>query len=400
MASLSGSNTPAIDDSVAGVVEVFGGQEVLNLLPHTTELGENYVGGLKVGVTNLISPAGDLSQGRKKLSLIRGSLTALCQWGLPEGYISDDLFDSAWDDEKGWHRRINAGNVDGLESDHHTQAPTNLILILYDRDQYQTGGKNPGSIRGIALCNVNSERMKLLVLGAIRPSANIRGRHFARGGQLLRAVQFLGSTRNYIELYALETVITLYYKFNWRFIDPDHCGLDKPSADTVERGKYGGAVKALRNLFKSASPGDPDEDALTKALFAFRSFASGRAGFVRLGKKGSDATVEARSNGYRMILCVQDNPYHHAVKNIILSQQHQGAGKEGGRRRRKRTKKKALKKKHRRTKRRKRKTRRKRGGKRKLSNKKCKILRHQHSKLTHHVNMVGKALQVQCKKRL
>jgi hypothetical protein len=86
----------------------------------------------------------------------------------------------------------------------------------------------------------------------------------------------------------------------------------------------------------------------------------------------------------------------------ILKQSTKGNPKQGGRkRRRKRTKKRALKKRHRRTKRkRKRKTRRKRGGKRKLSNKKCNILRHQHSKLTHHVNMVGKALQVQCKKRL
>ena len=87
----------------------------------------------------------------------------------------------------------------------------------------------------------------------------------------------------------------------------------------------------------------------------------------------------------------------------ILKQSTKGNPKQGGRkRRRKRTKKRALKKRHRRTKRkRKRKTRRKRrGGQRKLSHKKCKILRHQHSKLTHHVNMVGKALRVQCKKRL
>jgi len=91
------------------------------------------------------------------------------------------------------------------------------------------------------------------------------------------------------------------------------------------------------------------------------------------------------------------------VQGQTTTQQVQGIIKKsmGGRKpHRKRTKKKALKKKHRRTKRRKRKTRRKRGGKHKLSNKKCKMLRHQHSKLRHHVNMVGKALQVQCKKRL
>ena len=48
---------------------------------------------------------------------------------------------------------------------------------------------------------------------------------------------------------------------------------------------------------------------------------------------------------------------------------------------------------------RKRKTRRKkRGGQHKISHKKCKILRHQHSKLAQSLNLVGKALQTQCKK--
>ena len=87
----------------------------------------------------------------------------------------------------------------------------------------------------------------------------------------------------------------------------------------------------------------------------------------------------------------------------MLDKSTKGRPKQGGRkRRRKRTKKKALKKKHRRTKRkRKRKTRRKRrGGKRKLSHKKCEILRHQHSKLAQSLNLVGKALRVQCKKKI
>jgi len=133
----------------------------------------------------------------------------------------------------------------------------------------------------------------------------------------------------------------------------------------------------------------------------------------REGKSREDyaawVMANANSGGYRMLLCQPLN----IMWYIVTGQQQLPQGearptgirttKNGGRKRRrkrKRTKKKALKKKHRRTKRRKRKTRRKRGGKRKLSNKKCKILRHQHSKLTHHVNMVGKALQVQCKKRL
>ena len=120
--------------------------------------------------------------------------------------------------------------------------------------------------------------------------------------------------------------------------------------------------------------------------------------------------ANANSGGYRMLLCQPLN-----IMWYIVTGQQIPVGearptgirttKNGGRKRRrkrKRTKKKALKKKHRRTKRkRKRKTRRKKkGGKHKLSNKKCKMLRHQHSKLAQSLHMVGKALHVQCKRRL
>ena len=118
----------------------------------------------------------------------------------------------------------------------------------------------------------------------------------------------------------------------------------------------------------------------------------------------------ANSGGYRMLLCQPLNIMWYIVTG---QQEPQGAArptgirltKNGGRRRRrkkKRTKKRALKKRHRRTKRkRKRKTRRRkrRGGKGKLSHKKCKILKHQHSKLAQSLNIVGRALQTQCKKR-
>ena len=98
---------------------------------------------------------------------------------------------------------------------------------------------------------------------------------------------------------------------------------------------------------------------------------------------------------------------------VTGQQEPQGAARQtgirttkngGGRRRRKRkrTKKRALKKRHRRTKRkRKRKTRRRkrRGGKGKLSHHKCTVLKHQHAKLAQSINIVGRALQTQCKKR-
>ena len=117
-----------------------------------------------------------------------------------------------------------------------------------------------------------------------------------------------------------------------------------------------------------------------------------------LAASGKNPARKAATGVARLTQQVQGPTTTQQVRRL-LNESTKGKPKNGGRKRRrkrKRTKKKALKKKHRRTKRRKRKTRRKRGGKHKLSNKKCKMLRHQHSKLTHHVNMVGKALRVQC----
>ena len=339
---------PDISPNVAGVVEVFADQNISQLLspvlngilPVSSE--EQLTPRLKEGITNMVY-GGDLTAGRTALSMQSGSLTALCQYGLPEDYIASDLFNQAWDDDdETWRRALSYLPTD---EDDITRAPTNLILILYDTDQYSQR-KIP---RGIALCSVNATRMKLLVLGATRPSMAIRNRHYARGGQLLRAVQYLGAMRTYIELYALETVITLYHKFGWRFIDPANCGQGKPGG-AAERGHYGEAVKALLALYKEAGRGgEPNEESLTALLLPFRGFAMGRAGMWRQGKRRTEATEAGRDNGYQMILCKQNNPYIGFLQSI-LSQQAQGSSsgnsKSGGRRRRrKRTKKKALKKK-------------------------------------------------------
>ena len=398
---------PDISPHVAGVVEVFADQNISQLLspvlngtlPVSSE--EQLTPRLKEGITNMVY-GGDLTAGRTALSMQSGSLTALCQYGLPEDYIASDLFNQAWDDDdETWRRAL---SYLPEEEDDITRAPTNLILILYDTDQYPQR-KIP---RGIALCSVNATRMKLLVLGATRPSMAIRNRHYARGGQLLRAVQYLGARRTYIELYALETVITLYHKFGWRFIDPANC---KPgnSGGAAERTHYGEAVKALLELYKAAAPGEPNEEHLTALLLPFRGFAMDRAGMWRQGKRGTEATEAARDNGYQMILCQQDNPYIGFLQSILSQQQQvQGSGsggsgnsKSGGRRRRrKRTKKRALKKKHRRTRRKKkRKTRRRRkrrGGKKRLSRKQCHSLKQKHTKMAHQLHRAGQAIRVQC----
>ena len=391
---------PDISPNVAGVVEVFADQEIKQLLsPFVAGVQisseQTLTPRLKEGITNMVY-GGDLSAGRSALSMQRGSLAALCQYGLPEDYIASDLFDHAWDeDDDTWRRSL---SYEVVEEDNVTSAPTNLILILYDTDQYSQR-KIP---RGIALCSVNATRMKLLVLGATRPSMTTRSnRHYARGGQLLRAVQYLGAKRTYIELYALETVITLYHKFGWRFIDPANCGQGKPGG-AAERGHYREAVKALFKLYRDAGEGEPNEEILTKVLTAFRGFAMGRAGMWRQGKRGAEATEAGRDNGYKMILCQQNNPYTEFLQSISSQQQQaQGASKSGGRRRRrKRTKKKALKKKHRRTRRKKkRKTRRRRkrrGGKKKLSRKHCHSLKQKHTKMAHQLHRAGQAIRVQC----
>ena len=406
--------------------------------------------------------ADGLMTGRALLQGIeQGSLTAMCQYGLPESYVRGELQGAVY-----------AASITEESS------PANIILIQRDVRQ-----NVPAAIRGIALLRVsyrpdpsvgfyndgikltstntnnglkypvrNSEttsvssekdivptqgiNMEVLVYGnATTPRSLTQAMQqgevrFASGGRTLRAFQLLGALLPQgIGLHALETVITLYHKFGWKFIN--NCG-------EGEQTKYTQAVGALRDFYKVNGVADEQlwghlgnqtgEErhiayikGLDSILNVFRPFAYHVARATRKSTEDQgylENAIEAiqthsRDNGYRMLLCQPQNAMWYVIPGTEDMQINQHTGRpmmpvvpalRGGRRkrrRRKRTKKRALKKRHRRTKRkRKRKTRRKRGGKHKLSNKKCKMLRHQHSKLIHHVNMVGKALRVQCKKRL
>ena len=317
---------------------------------------------------------GDFGKGQELLRRERGTLTALCQWGLPEGYIGDDLFGKVYDFETdSWRRPISLEEQKSADKDDKTEPNANLILILYDN--FQPKKKIIEGIRGIALCNINENenRMKLLVLGAIRPTVQLRDKIFAKGGMLLKLVQYLGADMKYIELFALETVISLYYYFGWRFIDPANCEPGNPG-EKAELQKYPDAVADLKALLKT----NPTEENLTNALFAFRGWAAGRAEKIRRGEAEDDdgmkiATQEARESGYRMILCKFDNPYNKKqgggkrfgrrqkagtlintnvgpdnpiVEKIIFNFDTEKGAKKGGRGKR-RTKKRALRKKHR-----------------------------------------------------
>jgi hypothetical protein len=412
-------------------------------------------GSSRAGDNNQICTySGNFLEGLNGIAMERGSLTAICQYGLSQEYIESVI-------NSGTEYTVAATE----ENRQARESAAKFNMILVQRDQRE--GSN-GAIRGLGLISVSFQRedsriyntgiklttantqvgtmypvrnssttstpskvqlrptvgieMELLVLGnAAQPGVKTRliyegGVRFASGGRTIRAVQLIGAhLPRGIGLHGLETVITLYHNYGWRF--RNSC------QDHGESQRDHQAVLQLMAFFATADAngrrGQPavreawlqaNMNTLMSILYELKGFGYNQHKAVdREGKSLQDhaalVMANANSGGYRMLLCQPLNiMWYIATGSPPPPTPPSGvrATKNGGRRRkRKRTKKKALKKKHRRTKRRKRKTRRRRrGGKRKLSHKKCKMLRHQHSKLTHHVNMVGKAIQAQCKKRL
>jgi len=267
-----------------------------------------------------------------------GVLSALVRGGLPAGYVLSQL----------------DGNVP-LEDFETADSPSNLILVQYD---LRKGAKT--SLRGLALCQVryNGEivrsatvlparmdvskvTMELLVLGnaAGRARGSLRNEIFQEGGgNIIRLVQYIGKNLPQgISLYGLETVITLYWKFGWRFL---------PACGVAERGKYKEAQDNLLTFFSEFGPpeiegvtrseeGQNAYDAKLRTLLApFQTYS--KEYYKTMATEGKAAAEEhGRDNGYHMILCQDKNPY--------------SGVSGGGRRKRKRTRKRALRKRHRRT---------------------------------------------------
>ena len=309
------NNQPKLD------VEVYCNPKVLMGLGQNarintilTDLGKatvTYKGGFEMGFNEIPRKPGDLA--------------SICQYGLPDSYIR--------------------GKIDDVE-----EADTNLILI--QRDINKSG--SAGSVRSISLIRVtyNPEQqghvgsqetipieiqddsdispettdMEVLVLGSQKipnvKSRAMQSKIYARGGNTLKAIQFLGSKLKHgIVLYGLETVITLYYKFGWRFIS--RCG------DVEERCKYAPAVKALYLFLKTN--GVPGEEGivrseeseiqynteLTNLLKPFSGFAHNMYGILSKSqvleepetKATSQARESSRDDGYRMLLCQKLNPF-------------------------------------------------------------------------------------------
>ena len=270
---------------------------------------------------------GDFATGFREIPKKSGDLAAMCQYGLPDSYIRDKIEDVE-------------------------DADANLILIQRDIS-VADGVSQLGSVRSISLVRIthNPDReghvgseehsaidlqddedispettdMDVLVLGSQKipnvRSRQMQGKIYARGGNVLKAIQFLGSKLAHgIVLYGLETVITLYYKFGWRFVSA--CG------DVEERCKYAPAVKALYNFLKingvpmeegvvrtEQSEADYNRE-LTFLLRPFAPFSHDMYGILSKTKildEGKQAAADTREtagdDGYRMLLCPKNNPY-------------------------------------------------------------------------------------------
>ena len=256
-----------------------------------------------LGWSNGGPPVAPLSHGVRQLRMPSGSLTSLCRNGLPESYIRETLFGIDWD--------VSLGNDISRSG-----SKTNMILIQNDP---QSG------VRGFALISVvpgqygvNDTTMEVLVFcNAEEPGVGRRVPKInARGGDTLRMIQFLGcKLRQGIILYALETVITMYYYFGWRF---------RSSCGSQERAIKKEHVKALSTFYKkwgeeeinfiSSVEGEEMErefnDHLNSVLYPFRGHAYHFfKGMLDPNIDASEAREEARENGFLMRLCWDNNPF-------------------------------------------------------------------------------------------
>jgi hypothetical protein len=371
--------------------------------------------------------SGSLMDGRNVLrGVAQGSLTAMCKFGLPDSYVRSQLQGSVY--------------ADAVDE---TSMPTNVILIQRDIN-VSTGQRGP--IRGLSLIQVTIRpdptlghygsgkkitsamlegktvqdlqamiqmtELEVLVLGnaavtQVKTRLQKADVMFASGGLTIRAIQTIGALLpRGIGLHGLDTVISLYYKFGWRFVNG--CG-----AEYTESAMIPPAVRNLMQFHREvggADLTDVGEAHLQTLLKPFNSFSHHFYSALHKGAEGDDdeemygqkeaakeVLEDAQNNGFRMLLCQQFNIMFYIVTNRQWPLNANGKPqmpninreKRGGkRRRRKRTKKRALKKRHRRTRRRrKRKTRRKkrRGGKKRLSRKQCHSLKQKHTKMTHQI---------------
>ena len=270
---------------------------------------------------------GNFATGFTQVPKKSGDLAALCQYGLPDSYIRDKIEDVEDADANLIliQRDISvADDVSQLES----VRSISLIQVTHNPNREGHVGSqefSPIELQDYDDISPETTDMNVLVLGS-QKIPNVKSRQmqkkiYARGGNVLKAIQYLGSKLAHgIVLYGLETVITLYYKFGWRFV---------ASCDAIERScKYAPAVKALYDfLIENGVPMEEgvtregEEEAkynreLTSLLRPFAPFAHdmylllSKTKILDEGKQAAADTREtAGDDGYRMLLCPKNNPY-------------------------------------------------------------------------------------------
>jgi len=452
MASLASSSSgqssgqSSSNVSYTPIVEVFCTQQMLLLLgwtpDHLNSIRNVVPAGWDSRSTGSGNPfcryTGSLMDGRGVLrNVAQGTLTALCQFGLPESYVRSQL----------------QGSVYADDADEDTM-PTNVILIQRDinastgefgpirgfsllqvtfRDDATIGHYGSGTkitsemLEGLSQQQLADRRptieLEVLVLGNAELPVVVTRNHleFANGGLTIRAIQTIGVfLQRGIGLHGLDTVISLYYKYGWRFVN----GCGAAYTESVLIPEVVTELYRFHRVLGGRDPTEEQEEILQGLLRPFNSYSHHFYSDLHQGKEGGkddemygqkevakEVLEDAQDNGFRMLLCQPLN-----IMFYIVTGQQPPLNADGrpempsvnratrGGRRRKRTKKRALKKKHRRTRRkrkrrrRKRKTRRKRrGGKhKKPSRKHCKKLRHQHRQLAHGLHRVSQAINTQC----
>jgi hypothetical protein len=322
------------------IVEVYCNKKVLLGLGKETRLYDTM---LKLSNADIMY-AGDFMDGYKELPKKSGDLAAMCQYGLPDEYIREKIEDENESDANLLliQRDISLG--DSGEAYLQSVRSFSFIRVTHNEEgKGFTGTEEESDINLQDEEDISPEttEMEVLVLGSQKlPNVKTRDMQkkiFARGGNTLKAIQFLGSnlTRGII-LYALETVITLYYKFGWRFIS---------GCSAIERGHYANAVKDLYMFYKEN--GVPEEDgvyrvgtqknnyekehnALLKPFMKFgHSFFKilNKSTVVELEETAAGlAREEGRDDGFRMLLCPDMNPF--SESQMSSKRQKVGGSKE------------------------------------------------------------------------
>ena len=305
-----------------------------------------------------INYKGGIDDGRDQLSSVRGTFAAICRYGLPEEYVQSKI-----EEETNLiliQRDIDRRNKLG------SKRSIALIRVTYNpARENQVGSKEDQPIQIQSNDEINPENtdMEVLVLcsGQI-PNKPPRYQAInAKGGNVINAIKFLGRLLPHgIVLYGLETVVPLYYHFGWRFISD--CRVKRENRrfitaqDNLKRFfKLRGypSVDGVTRTDEAQAQYDTDLSSILKHLTTFSyHFYSNLSNPERQEDDGEKdegpvqrAQQEGRDNGYRMLLCPQNNNYS---PNSSLGKRKRERESKGGSK--KRTKKKAPKKRHRKSK--------------------------------------------------